>query len=330
VALIPASNEETVAREYEAAREGAASFALDDRQVLGVSGPLRVKFLQGMLSNDVASRAPGAGCRAALMDAKGHLLAFLRVLLDEAEVVLEVAGARRDLVEKTLTHYRVAAPVRFAPHDTVVFGVCGPRAGDRLEGLGAGLPAAEPEAHRRTSLAGVEVRIARAGDLPSGGLALHVASAGADAVRKALADAGVVPLSAGALEALRVEDGRPWYGADISEKNLLHETGLVAEYHSPTKGCYVGQEVVARLTARGANVNQRLCRLALDAARPAGTALVAEGREVGRLTTAAVSPRSGAIALGYVHRAHATPGTPLDAAGARAAVAPLTPAAPSQ
>ena len=106
----------------------------------------------------------------------------------------------------------------------------------------------------------------------------------------------------------------------MTEENLLHETGLVAECHSPAKGCYVGQEVVARLEARGGNVNKALRGLRLSAPAAAGATVHAGGREVGRVTTAAVSPRLGPIALAYVHRGHFASGTAVEVDGAPATV----------
>jgi folate-binding protein YgfZ len=122
---------------------------------------------------------------------------------------------------------------------------------------------------------------------------------------------------------MRIEQGRPWYGVDVTEENLLHETGLVREYHSPSKGCYVGQEVIARLDARGGHVNKRLCGLRLSAPAAAGATIRAEGRDVGRVTTAGVSPRLGPVAMGYVHRSAFEPGTGVEVGGAAASVAAL-------
>jgi folate-binding protein YgfZ len=162
-----------------------------------------------------------------------------------------------------------------------------------------------------------------ASDLPSPALVLHVAPDAAAPVRAALLEAGAVHLPPAALDALRVEQGRPWYGVDVTGENLLHETGLVRDYHSATKGCYVGQEVIARLDARGGNVNKMLRGLRLSAPAAAGAAIRADGREVGRVTTAAVSPRLGPVAMGYVHRSRCEPGTRVEVAGAEATVEAL-------
>jgi tRNA-modifying protein YgfZ len=311
------------AREYERARTGAALVDLPERALLVASGPQRLKFLHGLLSNDLVSRAAGQGCRAALMDAKGHLLTFLRAVVTDSQVLLEVPAARRDEIHRRLDHYRVAAPVRFAPSSDAVFGLLGPRV---AETLGAP-PDLAAESHTEIAIGGTVARLVRAGDLPATGYVLYVPAESRDTVRAALLAQGVTALGREALDALRIEEGRAWYGPDVSAENLLHETGLVAEYHSPSKGCYVGQEVIARLEARGANVNRRLRGLRLSEPRPAGTALRAEGKEAGVLTSTGVSPRRGPIAMGYVHRSHLDLGTVLDADGARAEVValPMTP-----
>jgi folate-binding protein YgfZ len=310
--------------EYEAARDGAGLADLDERSVLVVTGPLRQKFLHNVLSNTVEGLAAGEGRLASLMDNKGHLLAFVRALVAESEVLLETTRASLAPLEERLTFYRVAAPVRFAGRPTSVLGLLGPRALDVLRATGAEVPdLAAEESHALVSIGGHPVRVVRAGDLPAGGLALHVAPEDAAAVREALAAAGARTVGRDALDALRVEEGIAWYGPDVTAENLLHETGLISRYHSATKGCYVGQETVARLEARGGNVNKKLRGLRLSALVAPGTALRADGREVGRITTAAVSPRRGPIALAYVHRASSDPGTLLDADGVRAVLEPL-------
>jgi len=321
---VPGSGPTRVSHEYAAAREGAALAELSDRAVLAVTGPLRVKFLHGILSNDLQSRAPGQGVRAALMDVKGHLLALMRALVADDAVLLEMPTDRLDVVEPLLVHYRVAAPVRFVRREVSVLAVLGSLGPEALRHAGAELPAdARAEDHVAASLGGRSVRIARAGDLPAAGWVVHAAPPDAGAVREALVAAGAVPVSGATLDVLRIEDGRPWYGPDVTAENLLHETGLVGEYHSPSKGCYVGQEVIARLDARGGNVNKILRGLRLGAPVVAGATLSVDGRDVGRVTTAGVSPRLGPIAMAFVHRSAAEPGTKVDVDGTTGTVGVL-------
>jgi aminomethyltransferase len=257
------------------------------------------------------------------MDVKGRVLALVRVLVSADGIDLEMPASRIEPVERTLVHYRVAAPVRFARRDVAVLGLLGPSARDVLGRAGAEVPDLAAEDHVATSLASHPARVARAGDLPASGFVVHLEPSAREPVWSALRAAGALPLGRLALDALRVEDGRPWYGVDVTEDHLLHETGLLREYHSATKGCYVGQEVVARLEGRGGNVNRALRGLRLARPVEPGTAVSADGREVGRVTTAAVSPRLGPIAMAYVHRNHFAPGTAVDVAGVAATVASL-------
>ena len=308
------------AGEYRAARETAGLVDLSERGVLEASGAQRQPFLQGMLSNEVAALRPGQGRRAALLTPKGAVQALLRVLVDETLVALETDSERFAPLQRTLEHHRVAAPVRFAIRETVVIAVIGPHADAVVRAAGGALPPATAEAHLSGSLAGRPLRIVRASDLPRGGIALHVSPEHAPAVFAELGAAGARPIGREALDALRVEGLRPWYGSDVSEANLLHETGLVSECHSPTKGCYLGQEIVARLSARGGNVNKALRGLRLSASAQAGDAISEGTREVGRVTTAAVSPRLGPIALGYLQRSHFEAGTSVQVGGQAARV----------
>lgn len=310
-----------VTTEYRAARDEAGLVDLSERGVLEVAGPPRQSFLQGMLSNDIVALRPGQGCRAAFLTPKGGVRALLRVLVDEMIVTLETDAGRVAPLQAALERHRVAAPVRFAARETAVLAVVGPRAGAVLSAAGCALPPDAPESHVTATLGGQSLpRVVRALDLPRGGIVLHAPPQQAPDVFELLRAAGARPVGREALDALRVEALRPWYGSDLSEANLLHETGLLTECHSPTKGCYVGQEIVARLSARGGHVNKALRGLRLSAPARAGDAITADAREVGRVTTAAVSPRLGPIALGYVQRSHFAPGTAVEVGGAAASV----------
>jgi folate-binding protein YgfZ len=304
---------------YAAGRERAALVTLA-RGTLEVGGRRRQDFLHAMISNEVKSLDPGAGCRAASMTARGSLQALLRVLVDNSVVVLETEQASLEPLRRTLEFHKVGAPVRFALTDNAVLAVFGPNAGEVLERF-AGLPLPEAnEAHRALALGDSTGRLVRASDLPGPGYVLHVPAAALGTTASALQSEGAEPIGGEALDALRVESFCPWYGSDVTEDNLLHETGLLAALHSPSKGCYVGQEVIARLEGRGGHVNKALRGLRLSAPAAAGATIEVAGREAGYVTTAAVSPRLGPIALGYVHRNHFAPGTRVEVAGAPATV----------
>jgi len=317
MALSPSARD--VARDasgYVAARTGAAFLPLPERGILEVKGPDRAKFLQAMLSNEVASLAPGQARLAALLTVKGHVQSLLRVLATPSSLLLEMPLDRRAAVEATLQHYRVAAPVRFAALPHVVFGVLGPKAEDAVRSVVA-------------ALAGRAVTQAAGDDLPARGRVVYAAPGDEPAVEAALLAAGAVRLDRASLDALRVEEGRAWFGVDVSEDQLLHETGMLHEYASLTKGCYLGQEVVARLEGRGANVNRVLRGLVLESPVAAGAVVSADGAEVGRVTTSAVSPTLGPVAMGYIRRTHYEPGTAVVVDGVAGKVAPL-PLRPSE
>jgi folate-binding protein YgfZ len=307
------------AGEYAALRHGPGLVDLSTRGVLEAAGPVRVKFLQGMLTNDLAARSPGQGCRAALLSARGAVQALVRVLVDKDVVLLETDFDRVLPLQQGLEFYRVAAPVRFSPRAVAVLAVAGREAEAVLRRAGVE-PPAEAESHVAGSLGGQPLRVARAGDLPEGGFVLHAPPAGARAAWDAVVAAGARPAGFDALDVLRVESVRPWWGDDVTEDNLLHETGLVPEIVSFHKGCYVGQEIVARLDARGGHVNKALRGLRLRQPVAPGAPVTVGGKSVGRVTTAGASPRLGPIALAYLHRDHFAPGTLVDADGRPATV----------
>lgn len=308
--------------EYRAASQACSIVDLPERGIIEVGGPQRIDFLQRVLSNEIAALAPGAGKLAALMNTKGQLLALMRVLVESKRVAIELDRGAMDRVVDSLEHYRVAAPVRFSRPESSALALLGPGAPSLLGALGLPAPS-DANGHDSGSVDGFDVRVARASDLPSGTFIIHTASDSAAPLWRHLVDAGARPTGRRAFDALRIEQGRPLYGFDVGEQNLLHETGLLAEYHSPAKGCYVGQEVIARLEARGGNVSRRLLGLRLSEAAAAGAEISSEGELVGSLTTAAVSPRHGPIAMGYVHRKLAEPGQSVTVAAAKATLVAL-------
>lgn len=296
---------------------------LDDRGVLAATGPQRQKFLHSMLSNAILDLKPGTGCLTSFMDVKGHLLAMMRALVTEDAVLLELRDDRIAKLEETLLFYKVGAPVRFEKRDVAITAVLGPTAAAVITKAGVEVSGLATESHVAGEVAGASLRVARAADLPAAGFVVHGSRDGAAAVRDALRAAGAEPIDRATLDVLRIEDGRPWFGTDIGEDNLLHETGLLREYHSSSKGCYIGQEVVARLEGRGGNVNKMIRGLKLGAPAAAGDVVQHAGKEVGRVTTAGVSPRFGPIALGFVHRSAFEPGSSVEVGGTAATVVSL-------
>ena len=297
------------AAEYAALREGAALVDLGFRILLRATGSDRIAFLQGMLTNDV-SLAPGGGCPALLLTIQGRITADVRVAAVEDAVLLEVDVRARDAFVGALTKLIIADDVELvAPADPLaLIGLDGPEAARLLGPRAAGL---DPYAHAPVDVAGISVRAQRASEVRGPGFVLHVPAAEAGRLWQVLADAGARPCGMEALEGRRVEVGVPRIGVDMDESTLALEVP-VNDAISTTKGCYLGQEVVARGTARG-HVNRRLLRLRLAGPVPLpGTPLVRDGKEVGRLTSIARAFGTGGMAaLGFVRREHWAPGTEL-------------------
>jgi folate-binding protein YgfZ len=299
-----------------------------DRGRLRLTGRDRQSFLQGMVTNDVGRLTPGAGCYAFQCDATGHVLADLRVLCLEDALLLDTEPGMAEQVAATLEKYLIMERVKIADVSSEYesFLVFGEGAPALLAGLGVSDAAADWHEGRNVvaDVAGVSGVVAAAVRLvPGPAFELLVPAGQGGAARTALAGAGARESSAADVEALRIEAGVPRYGADIDAKVLAPETGQQARAISYKKGCYIGQEIVARIDARG-HTNRAFAGFSVSEGATPGAAVTVDGKEVGRITSVAVSPTLGVpIALGYVRNEHGTPGTMMEVAGAPAQVAAL-------
>ena len=305
--LLPARFGDDPTAEYRALRDGAALVDLGFRTIVRATGDDRVAFLQGMLTNDVAALAPGGGCAALLLTIQGRVTADVRLLATEDALLLDVDGRARDAFVAALEQLLVADDVELRDPDPPValIGVEGPAA-ERLAGVSLA-----PYAHATVRIADVPVRVQRASDVHGPGVVVHAPATGAVAVWEALRAAGARPCGMEALEGRRVEVGVPRIGVDMDGSTLVLEVP-VDDAISISKGCYLGQEVVARGTARG-HVNRRLTGLRLEGPEPPhGATLVRDGKDVGHLTSVARAFGAGGLAaLGFVRREHWAPGTEL-------------------
>lgn len=314
--VLPARFGDDPALEYAALRTGTALVDLGFRTIVRATGEDRAGFLQGMLSNDVAGLRLGDGCPALLLTIQGRVTADVRVVALADALLLDVDARARDEFVGALEKLIIADDVELAkPAEPIaLIGVEGPGA----EQVVPGTLELGPWQHREVTIGGVGVRVQRASEVRSVGLVLHVPAREAARVWDTLVDAGGRPCGMEALEGRRVEVGVPRIRIDMDGSTLALEVP-VEEAISQTKGCYLGQEVVARGTARG-HVNRRLVGLLLEGpVPPAGASLVREGKETGRLTSVARSfGRDGHAALGFVRREHWEPGTELRVASGHA------------
>jgi len=322
-----------VGEEVTHIRQGGVGLWLSERGLIEVTGGDASRWLDGMVSNDITQLAPGgasSGCYATLLTPKGRIVADLHVLARGEGYWLETAPDAVARVTARLERYIIADDVKLTDRseDFESVGVEGAAAaqllvrasGEAVDGLARGSWLA-------LEVGGVTVTAARFGWSGEDAFQLLAprgsGSAAVSALLAAAGDIDAAECSPAALEVLRIEAGVPLLGPELDEEVFPDEARL-SEAISRTKGCYTGQEIVARLYSRGA-VNHLLVGLSFEADEPPApdTVLVVDGRTTGEVTSACTSPSAGAIGLGYVRCEHAEPGTEVTAGDVRARVAAL-------
>jgi folate-binding protein YgfZ len=294
--------------EYELITESAGLVDHSDRAKFVVRGGEAAEFLQGQVSNDVEALAPGSGCYAVILNHKGKLRTDLRILRGEDFFWLDTEYIGHAVVRHMLSTYALGREVAWEDltDDHAILSLIGP-ATDRL----AEATPHEAEHSFVDSGSGLWVRTH---------LGLDVLC-GLDRATQLRADLGVEPVSEEAVECLRIESGRPRLGYDMDAQTMPQEAGINDRAVSFTKGCYVGQETVARLHYRG-KPNRHLRGIRLSEPADRGTDIMLEDKVIGRLGSVCVSPRLGPIALALVRR-EAAPGDIVTVAGADAEVVEL-------
>jgi folate-binding protein YgfZ len=289
--------------EYRQLREECGLVDRSDRAVIAVTGPDAAEYLQAQLTNDVESLGVGEGQYAALLDRKGHMQSDMRVLrAGEEEILVETEGVARDAVTRHLTMYSVGRDVAVADlsAERAVLSLIGPRSVEI-----AGCAALPLNFCETTGVGGIECLAVGTGE----GIDLIAAAGDRERLREALLEAGAVEVSSAAAENLRIESGMPRFGAEMGNETMPAEAGIVETAVSFTKGCYIGQETVARLHYKG-RPNRHLRGLRLSGQAEPGATLRLGEKEVGRLGSAGVSPALGPIGLAILRR-EAEPGAEL-------------------
>jgi folate-binding protein YgfZ len=279
--------------EHERVRTSVGLLDASGRGKLRLEGAEAGEFLQGQVTNDVEALEPGRGCYAALLTHKGKLRADMRVLRGRDWIRVDTEPLGLASVLHTVRVYSLGRDVRSVDETktTAILSLLGPAADDALETA----PPAEEHAWVE-GRHGLYVRTLH-------GVDVVCPAEDADAVRVAL---GVELASPEAAECLRIEAGRPRLGVDLDADTIPQEAGLNERAVSFTKGCYVGQETVARLFYKG-RPNRHLRGLRLDAPAATGATVHLGDRVVGRLGSVCVSPVLGPIALCLLRR-EAAPG----------------------
>ncbi|MGH9354896.1 MAG: aminomethyltransferase family protein [Terriglobia bacterium] len=318
-AAIPGYYSDPVA-EHHAVRNAAGLFDGSFRAGFTACGADRVRFLQGMISNDVRNLASGQGTYATLLDVRGRILADLIVCCLEDRFIIDTDA---DLLEKTLqtlNRYNIGGRTPFEKLDGAALFLQGPKSSQIIsEVLQIDAPGPEEFQHAEISFGGQPVRVVRWSITGEQGYALWAAPAALEDLRKALlspgGEHGLVPCGVQSLETLRIEAGIPRYGAELAEDVLPLEAGLLNAL-SFTKGCYIGQEIVERARSRG-HVNWKLMGLFMETGGPPppGEKVLSGGKEVGEITSSCLAPTLGrTVAVAYVRREAAEPGMKLNLA----------------
>ncbi|HKN94876.1 MAG TPA: glycine cleavage T C-terminal barrel domain-containing protein [Thermoleophilaceae bacterium] len=279
--------------EYERLREAVGLVDRSDRGKFLLTGAEVAEFLQGQVTNDVEALEPGTGCYAALLDHKAKIRADMRVLRGADWFWLDCEAIGRAALAQTIKMYSLGRDVRGedVSEKRAILSLIGPAAREALD-----VAPAETEHAFVEGEHGIYV----ATDL---GVDVICPADQADAVRDAL---GIEPASEEAAECLRIESGRPRHGLDMGPNTIPQEAGLNERAVSFEKGCYVGQETVARLHYKG-KPNRFLRGLRLTAEAEHGAPITLGDREIGTIGSTCVSPAHGPIALALIRR-EAQPG----------------------
>lgn len=289
--------------QYRQLREECGLLDRSSRGKLLLKGSEVAEYLQGQLTNDIEVLGAGEACYAALLDRKGHMQADMRVLrLADDEIWIDTEAEGVEAARRHLDMYKIGREVTLedVSEERSILSLIGPRSVEL-----AGSPALPEHASEPISIEGVEcVAVGTA-------LGIDLIAAGGDSerLRSALAAAGAPEVGPDAVEVLRIEAGTPRFGSEMDTATMPAEAGIVEAAVNFEKGCYIGQETVARLHYKG-KPNRHLRGLRLSApAQPWVTLSLAE-KEVGRLGGSCISPVHGPIALAIVRR-EAEPGSEL-------------------
>jgi aminomethyltransferase len=306
----------SAAEELEALRSGAAVFDLSWRGKLVITGEDRVRWMNGMVSNNIRDLQSQHGNFGYILNPQGRIQADETVFERGDYLLLTSELSQLPRIKDHFDRYIIMDDVEFSDvsDKLVSIGVAGPKAAEVLN-RAALLPRTLAAGELQDEVfEGRGFTIARSPIEVNDGYEIWFASENFASIWNALVTSGAKPVGSTAFEWLRILKGLPRIGADIGERELPQETGQEYALHY-AKGCYIGQEIVERIHSRG-NVNRVFSgmRIEGDSAPERGTKIIATEKEVGEVTSSAVIPISGSkyvIALGYLRREAAAPGTQL-------------------
>lgn len=321
----------TLEEQYRILTEQAAVGTVAARSPIAVRGRDRASYLHGLLTNDIASLQTGSGCYSAWLTPQGRMLTDMFVMVRDDMILLDVPAEQAEPTLGRLDDYRFSEDVQVAdlsPELSSVW-IHGPAAGAALRHVVQSASDVADWSNYRSAtfeIDGSTVLVVRADQVGVPGYGIYVEPAKVRALQQRLAEIGAVEIGPEVLDIARIEAGHPIFGIDMTADTIPLEAGIEDRAISMTKGCYVGQEVIVRVLHRGhGRIARKLVGLRIDGDLPPRGARIFVGeRDIGWITSPARSPRFGPIALGYVHRDLAVPGTVVGtASGSSATVSSL-------
>jgi len=294
---------------YTALRENAAWLDLSGRGKIRATGEDRARLLHAMTTNQVETLKPGEGCYAFFLSAQGRILADVNLLCFEDHYLLDTEPETRIKVYEHLDRYIIADDVTLEDQTgrIATIAIEGPKAAAALAALGAPIPAAPYSFAIWT-----HGTVARLDTTGRGGFFLLLPIKYKTTITSQLTKAGFPEAAPEDARIVRIENGRPRYGEEITERYLVQETDQLRAVNFG-KGCYLGQEIVERVRSR-AQIHRVLRRLEIDTNEPpaAGTKLKSGDADAAEIASAVFSPALGkTVALAYVRTQFAEPGTQI-------------------
>jgi len=313
--------------EFGALRSTCGVYNLENRAKIRLTGSDRVRWLNGMITNNVRDLPVGQGVYAFLLNPQGHILGDLTTYNRGEHLLVDTDRSQLDKILATFDHYIIMDDVEVAnvSDQLSAIGLAGPNAESVLRKAGLEDPQLQPLQIADLSWQQTKVTIVRGEHDAFPSYEIWVAPEHAASLREELQRSGAMAVGPEALEIYRIVLGIPVYGKDIHERDLPQETEQQRALNF-NKGCYVGQEIVERIRSRGA-VHRKFTGFTVTGPAPApGTKIQVQAKDVGEITSSAVLPSSDGehtVALGYIRREIGVPGKEVEIAGSRAVITEL-------
>ncbi len=314
--------------EFAASRGACGVYDLGFRAKISLTGGDRVRWLNGMVTNNIRDLSAGQGVYAFLLNPQGHILGDLYAYNRGESIAVDTDCGQAEKILATFDHYIIMDDVEVAnvSEQLTAVGISGPKSREVLSAAGFQTPEMQALHINSVTWQGTECTLVRGEDPERVSYEIWIAPDSALQLWEALLAAGAAPVGSEALEMHRIVSGVPRYGVDIRERDLPQETEQARALNF-NKGCYVGQEIVERIRSRG-TVHRKFTGFIVEgvAEIAAGAKIVAGEKEVGEITSAAALPLAGGgktVALGYIRREAGLPGREVAIGAAKATVVQL-------